>query len=149
MKNYVFIEDILNADVSEKMLTQAVASLSPKQRREYKDASVIAIARELLPPDVSAVCSISNLCVAPSARRKGIASKLCKAAERTAKEEFGFDEIYLRVEGENDAARRLYEMKLGYERKYDVKSATALRVDAVSGCFNEVESEIVILSKKL
>lgn len=139
----------MNADLSEKMLTQAVASLSPKRRREYKDASVISIARELLPPDVIAVCSISNLCVAPSARRKGIATKLCEAAERTAMEEFGFDELYLRVEDENDAAKRLYEMKLGYERRYDVKSSTALRVDAVSGSFIEVESDIVILSKKL
>mmetsp|Transcript_16854 Transcript_16854/g.34522 ORF Transcript_16854/g.34522 Transcript_16854/m.34522 type:complete len:331 (+) Transcript_16854:106-1098(+) len=141
--------DILNANMSEKMLTQAIAALRPKQRREYKDASVIAVARELLPPDVSAVCSISNLCVAPSARRKGIAAKLCKEAEKIAKEEFGFDEMYLRVERENDAAKRLYEMKLGYERKFDVDSATALRVDAVSGSYIEVESGIVIMSKRL
>lgn len=136
-------KDILSADASERMLTQAVASLGPKQRREYKDASVIDIANNLLPPDISAVVSLSNLCVSPSARRKGIAAKLCNEAERVAKEELGFEDIFLRVEKENDAAKRLYEEKLGYECVYEVDSATALRVDVNTGSFVEVESDIV------
>lgn len=142
-------KDILSADASERMLTQAVASLGPKQRREYKDASVIDIANNLLPPDISAVVSLSNLCVSPSARRKGIAAKLCNEAERVAKEELGFEDIFLRVEKENDAAKRLYEEKLGYECVYEVDSATALRVDVNTGSFVEVESDIVVLKKKI
>lgn len=142
-------KDILSADASEFMLTQAVASLGPKQRREYKNASVIDIANNLLPPDICAVCSLSNLCVSPLARRKGVAGKLCNGAELLAKEELGFDEMYLRVEASNDAAKRLYEEKLGYERVFEVASANALRVDGDSGSFVEIESDIVVLKKKL
>ncbi|KAL9185338.1 hypothetical protein ACHAXT_003115 [Thalassiosira profunda] len=141
--------DILSADASEFKLTQAVAALGPKQRREYKDASVIDIANALLPPDISAVCSLSNLCVSPSARRKGIAENLCNEAERFAKKDLGFDEIYLRVESENEAAKRLYEEKLGYEQTMDVEAATALRVDGNKGEFVEVTSDIVVLKKKI
>lgn len=142
-------QDILSAERSEHMLTQAVANLGPKQRREFKDASVIDAANQLLPPDIFAVCSLSNLCVSPAARRKGIAAKLCNEAERVAKEELGFDEMFLRVEATNDAAKRLYEEKLGYESVYEVESATALRVDGNSGSFVEVESDIVVLKKKI
>jgi len=141
--------DLLSADESEFRLTQAVASLGPKQRREYKDASVLDIARELLPPEVTAVCSLSNLCTSPKARRRGIAAKLCSEAERLAKEELRFDEIYLRVESENEAAKKLYEDKLGYRRKFEARKAVALRVDAGRGGFVEIESDIVVMSKKL
>ena len=141
--------DLLSADESEFMLTKAVSSLGPKQRREYKDASVLDIARELLPPEVTAVCSLSNLCTSPKARRRGIAAKLCYEAERLAKEELSFDEIFLRVEVENEAARKLYEDKLRYQRKFEAVSAGALRVDAQRGGFVEIESDIVVMSKKL
>lgn len=140
--------DLLSADESEFRLTQAVASLGPKQRREYKDASVLDIARELLPPEVTAVCSLSNLCTSPKARRMGIAAKLCSEAERLAKDELNFDEIYLRVESENSAAKRLYEDKLGYKCKFEANSV-ALRVDAERGGFVEIDSDIVVMSKKL
>lgn len=142
-------KDILSADVSEHMLTQAVANLGPKQRREFKDASVIDIANQLLSPDITAVCSLSNLCVSPLARRKGIAGKLCSEAERVAKEELGFDEMFLRVEASNEAAKRLYEEKLGYECVYEVDSAVALRVDGDAGSFVEIDSDIVVLKKKI
>jgi ribosomal protein S18 acetylase RimI-like enzyme len=142
-------EDILSADASERMLTQAVASLGPKQRREFKDSSVIDIANQLLPPDITAVCSLSNLCVSPSARRKGLAVKLCREAERLAKEKLGFTQMYLRVEASNEAAKRLYEEKLGYECVYDIESASALRVDGNAGTFVEIESDIVVMNKIL
>lgn len=140
-------KDILSASTSEQMLTQAVSALRPQQRREYKDSSVVEIATELLPPEISAVCSLSNLCVASKARRKGVAVRLCEEAERMAREELGFEEIFLRVEGENEAASRLYETKLGYERKFEVEGGTALRVDGESGSFVEVESDIVVMNK--
>mmetsp|Transcript_41955 Transcript_41955/g.89352 ORF Transcript_41955/g.89352 Transcript_41955/m.89352 type:complete len:312 (-) Transcript_41955:231-1166(-) len=141
--------DILSADASEFKLTQAVASLGPKQRREFKDASVIDIANQLLPPDISAVAVLANLCVSPSARRKGIAVKLCSEAQRMAKEKFGFEEIFLRVETTNEAAKALYEDKLGYECVLEAEAATALRVDGNAGAFVEVESAIVVLKKKI
>ena len=141
-------KDILNADTSERMLTQAVASLGPKQRREYKDSSVFDIATELLPPEITAVCSLSNLCVAPSARRRGVAAALCNEAERVAKEKLGFNKMYLRVETENNAAKKLYEEKLGYECKFEV-NAKALRVDGDSGRFVEIKSDIVVMGKSI
>lgn len=142
-------DDILSADASEFKLTQAVASLGPKQRREFKNASVIDIANQLLPPDISAVAVLANLCVSPTARRKGIAAKLCNEAERLAKEELGFDDMFLRVEAENEAAKRLYEEKLGYECVLEAEGATALRVDGNAGTFVEVSSDIVVLKKKI
>ena len=141
--------DILSAKESEYMLTQAVASLGPKQRREYKDASVLDIANQLLSPDITAVCSLSNLCVSPLARRQGIAAKLCNEAERLAKEKLGFDDIHLRVEVANEAAKKLYEEKLGYEAVFNIDSATVLRVDRDSGSFVEIESDIVVLKKTI
>jgi ribosomal protein S18 acetylase RimI-like enzyme len=110
---------------------------------------VLDIARELLPPEITAVCSLSNLCTSPKARRRGIAAKLCSEAERLAKEELCFEEIFLRVESENEAARKLYEDKLGYQRKFEAGKAVALRVDAERGGFVEIESDIVVMSKKL
>ena len=55
---------------------------------------------------------LSSLAVAPAYRKKGIAKRLCGAAERAARE-WGYDEILLRVERDNGRARALYR-KLGY-----------------------------------
>ena len=142
-------EDFLSIDASERLLTQAVASLGPKQRREFKDASVIDIANQLLSPDISAVCTLSNLCVSPMARRQGLAAKLCKEAERIAKEVLRFSDIYLRVEVVNAAARRLYEEKLGYQCVFGINSTTTLRVDGIVGRFVEVETDMLVMTKKL
>jgi len=141
-------KDILSAEQSEFKLTQAVASLGPKQRREYKDASVFDIANQLLSPDITAILSLSNLCVSNKHRRKGVAAALCKEAERVAKQELGFDEMYLRVEVENDAAKSLYERKLGYESVFEAP-ATVLRVDGKRGGFVELETDIAVLKKKI
>lgn len=142
-------KDIMSAKASEKMLTDAVSSLGPKQRREYRASPVTQIANELLPAQFSAVCSMSNLCVSSKARRMGVARKLCEAAERMAKEEWGFEELHLRVEASNEAATQLYETKLGYERKFTAEGAKALRIDASSGSFFEIDSEILVMAKTL
>ena len=142
-------KDILSAEQSEFKLTQAVAQLGPKQRREYKDASVFDIANQLLSPDITAILSLSNLCVSDKHRRKGVAAALCREAERFAKQELGFDEIYLRVEVENEAAKRLYERKLGYESVFEAP-ASVLRVDGKRGGFVELEdADIAVLKKKI
>ncbi|KAL3827421.1 hypothetical protein ACHAXA_003155 [Cyclostephanos tholiformis] len=141
--------DLLSSEESEFALTRAVSSLGPKQRKEYKDASVMDIANGLLSPDYVAVCSLSNLCVSHSVRRRGVAVRLCLEAERVAREIFGFDEIYLRVEKSNIAALRLYEKRLGYLRAFDVTGATALRVDVNAGSFVEVNTDIAVLRKKI
>ena len=138
-------KQILNAEKSEFMLNNAISSLGPKQRREYKDASVIDVTNALLPPEISAVCSLSNLCVSTNARRRGIAAKLCKEAESLAKE-LGFDEMHLCVEVENEAASMLYKEKLGYGIKFETMSKS-LRVNG--GEFVEIDSEIAIMSKKI
>jgi ribosomal protein S18 acetylase RimI-like enzyme len=135
---------ILNAERSELMLTNAISSLGPK--REYKDSSVIDVANALLPPEITAVCSFSNLCVSPNARRRGVARRLCEEAELLGKE-LGFGEMHLCVESENTAAKALY-VKLGYETKFETKGKS-LRVDSNAGAFNEVDAEIVIMTKKM
>lgn len=137
---------IMNTEKSELMLTNAISSLGPKQRREYKDASVIDAANALLPPEFTAVCSLSNLCVSPKARRKGVAARLCEEAESLSKK-LGFDDIHLCVESENKAAKSLYE-KLGYGIKFETTSKS-LRVDADAGVFVDIESEIIVMTKKI
>ena len=140
-------EEIIGAQKSELMLKNAVASLGPKQRRQYKDASVQEIATELLPPEISAICCLSNLCVSPNARRRGIAKKLCNAVEETASE-WGFTEMYLKVESDNTAAKELYETKMGYSVECTLANQVALRVDPDSG-FVETTADTLILKKSL
>ena len=55
---------------------------------------------------------LSSLAVSPKYRRRGIAKKLCREAERTAKR-WGYDEVLLKVEADNSRARSLYR-SLGY-----------------------------------
>jgi GNAT superfamily N-acetyltransferase len=141
-------EDFLTAAISEDILKNAVASLGPKQRREYKDSSAREIAEELLPAEQEAVCCLSNLAVSPSARRRGIAMKLCLDAEKLAKEE-GFDVLYLKVEKANEPACKLYQGKLGFEQVYANQNAAAVRVDLSEGRFVETQADTLILAKQL
>jgi ribosomal protein S18 acetylase RimI-like enzyme len=55
---------------------------------------------------------IANLAVRPDCRRRGVAKQLLAICEATA-QEWGFQDIYLHVLDDNQAARRLYE-RLGY-----------------------------------
>lgn len=139
--------EVIGATKSEGMMNNAVASLGPKQRRQYKDASVIEIATELLPPEISAITCLSNLCISPNARRRGIAQLLCQKAEETASE-WGFSAIYLKVEQENTAAKTLYESKMGYSEVGTLPDEMALRVDPSSG-FVETTADTLILKKNL
>jgi len=139
---------ILSAEISENMLKQAVASLGPKQRRQYKNSPASELATELLPPELELVCCLSNLSTSPNARRSGLGFKLCKEVEDVA-QTFGFESLYLKVEKENVAARGLYENKLGYIEKFSDGDALGLRVDVDSGTFVEVPAETLIMEKVL
>eukprot|EP00567_Pseudictyota_dubia_P012148 CAMPEP_0197437500 /NCGR_PEP_ID=MMETSP1175-20131217/4734_1 /TAXON_ID=1003142 /ORGANISM="Triceratium dubium, Strain CCMP147" /LENGTH=293 /DNA_ID=CAMNT_0042967045 /DNA_START=161 /DNA_END=1042 /DNA_ORIENTATION=+ len=140
---------IFGADKSESVLKTAVASLGPKQRRQYKDSSILEIVTDLTPPEISVVCVLSNLSVSPKARRTGLGGKLCSEAERIAKDEWEFDKMFLKVEEENEAARNLYEGKLGYELQFRDDSAMGLRVDIIAGDFAEVPAPTLVLAKAL
>jgi hypothetical protein len=50
---------ILEPEKAEILAKNAVASLGPKQRRLYKDASIATIATELMSPDTKAVCVLA------------------------------------------------------------------------------------------
>jgi len=138
-------EEILEPENAETIAKNAVASLGPKQRRLYRDAS---IADELLSPNTRAVCVLSNLAVSTKVRRQGIAQILCKEAELLAKD-WGFNAIHLLVEKENAAARALYEGRLGYTTAFEEESVPALRVNLESGTFEEIKVDTVILSKQV
>lgn len=139
---------LLAAERSEAMLKNAVASLGPKQRRQYKDSTASELVETLLPENLDLIVVLSNLSVSPRARRRGVAASLCREVERIAKEDWAFDEICLQVEKGNVAARGLYEGKLGYETAAS-KSAVGLRVDVKKGTFEEVPTETLLLTKKL
>lgn len=133
---------------AEQTLTKAVSSLGPKQRREYKNSSVREIVDALL-PNLQVAVVLSNLAVDPNQRKKGIGLQLCNFVEKVVKEEMDVDQIYLRVESDNVAARKLYEGKLGYETAWVEDDAVALRANLDSGEFYEVAKTTVSLCKKL
>merc|ERR1712232_635036 len=140
--------DVVESEKSEAIAQNAVASLGPKQRREYKRASISKIAEELLSPDTKAVCVLSNLAVAKKARRKGVARVLCDEIEALAGD-WGFCEVHLLVESENKAARNLYEKKLGYKLLSTTMAAPALRVDFENGEFVEVQQDTLVMAKQM
>ncbi|CAB9508816.1 expressed unknown protein [Seminavis robusta] len=142
-------ETLLSLQESEELLKAAVATLGPKDRRRYKDASAEDIATGLLGNDMEAVCCISNLAVSPRARRTGVAARLCDEAERVASVEWGYEVMFLKVEADNTAARNLYEQKLQYSVKCNEIAATALRVDLENGQFVETEADTLILMKDI
>ena len=139
---------IVSAEKSQAMLKDAVASLGPKQRRQYKDSSASELVSELLPPELELVCTLSNLSVSPRSRRRGVAVRLCQEAEKLAKDEWNFDCMCLLVEKENEAAKSLYETKLGYELIASNPAAIGLRV-VDNGSFVEQQHETLTLRKVL
>ena len=140
--------NVVESEKAELIAKNAVASLGPKDRRQYKDAPISVIATELLSPDTKSVCVMSNLSVSRKARRRGVGRVLCEEIEALA-EDWGFDEIHLLVEKENTAARTLYEQKLGYKELCINEAAPALRVDVETGAFQEVAADTLVMVKKL
>lgn len=142
-------EELLLHEDSERLLKAAVASLGPREWEKFKDASAEEIASNLLDGEKVAVCCISNLAVAPGARRHGIAAKLVGEAERLASVEWGYDAMLLKVEADNSAARNLYEQKLYYRSLCTEMAAAAFRVDAKDGRFVDSEADTLILAKDI
>jgi len=115
------------------------------------------MSQELSPSsDVGIVICLSNVCVSPNERRRGIAETLCQTAEEMLREEvqnldsplFGIEEVFLRVESDNTAAKSLYENKLGYKPllTHDIY---ALRVEPKSGTFVAQTVQTTIMNKSL
>lgn len=141
------IGDTISSSKSENLVKTTVASLGPKERRAYKNAPVEQVCEELMSPDLEAVAVLSNLVVSPSARRLGIAKQLCDAVESLAAKEWQYKTLWLRVESENQAARTLYEDKLGFSQQYALPDATGLRIQ--DGSFASVSAETLVMSKTI
>lgn len=62
---------------------------------------------------------LTELYVAPEARRRGVAAALVSLAEQTCRERFGVDGFHLLTGCDNEAAQALYR-KLGYCAKKDM-----------------------------
>ena len=148
------LNKVVESEKAEVVLKNAVASLGPKQRRQYKNANVKTICEELLVENsdmrqMKPICVLSNLAISKDARRQGIAQLLCEQAEAIVKEDFGYNELYLLVEKDNVAAKTLYESKLGYTQVGAEENAVALRADIETGEFIEIEADTLILKKDL
>ena len=133
---------------AEVLLRNTVAALGPKQRREYKNASVSDIVQALL-PQLNAVVILTNLAVSTTQRRLGVGKLLCQEVERLAKEEWEIDTLYLRVEGQNGVARGLYESRLGYQEAWVESEAVAIRANWELATFEERNCETLSLMKSL
>ena len=72
---------------------------------------------------------LSDLAVSSKWRRRGIASRLVERCEAKARE-MGKSKMYLRVEGDNDAALRMYCNNMAYAKRrhpvFGVKDTTIL-----------------------
>ena len=90
---------------------------------------------------------MSNLAVGREFRRKGIAEKLVKEAERLVRYEWGYDDCYLYVEERNKAAVKLYR-KMGYKKMWVDKEATTL-LPSTNGKLQNSSTNIVCMRKRL
>ena len=140
--------NILPDEESETILRDVVATIGPKDRRMYKDATAIDIAAKLLPESYKAVCVFSNLAVSPAFRRQGVGVKICEVAEDVAKE-WGYEYLHLKVEAENIAAATLYQYKLGYMLEKNLPADPAIRLDLKAASFVDTAVETLILRKKV
>ena len=141
--------EILGLDESESVLKSAVASLGTNHRRLYKDSPVSKLSLELLPPDFKLICVLLNLCVSSESHRTGLGGTICTSAEDMG-EGWGFEEMYLRVEVENGAARALYEVRMGYEIRFvEARSMVGLRVDTNGGYFVDICTNMLTMAKRL
>jgi len=147
---------ILKYAESEQLLKNAISSLGPKQRRQYKDAALPTLVSEL--PDLKAadgscmyevVIVLANLAVRGDVRGVGLGVQLCREAERIVMDEWWNNASFLncndnddnttspptplrmmlQVEDDNAAAKGLYEKKLGYVLEWSDDNARALRAD--------------------
>ena len=88
---------------------------------------------------------LSNLAVRRDFRRRGIAKRLCRAAEQTARG-WGYTEVLLKVEADNRKARSLYR-SLGY--RVIAVDREAERPEASSGGLKFVPTTQVAMRKDL
>jgi GNAT superfamily N-acetyltransferase len=86
---------------------------------------IAALVGELM-PQYSTVALLTNLAVAPAARRSGLAQELCQCCELGCVE-WGLPVILLQVEEENAAARSLYQVG-GYRELFRQSGMIALRL---------------------
>ena len=135
---------------SEQMLGDALSMLTPLEQRHIEEniECVPELANDFLSPEIGAVCVLSNLCVSPKARRKGLATKLCLEVERVARTICGCEHVYLEVEEENIAARSLYEDRLGFQLQC-IGDAPSRRVDPATGQFVDIMAPTVVMSKEI
>ena len=90
---------------------------------------------------------VSNLAVAPRARRRGLAAALMRACEAQARE-WGYDECLLLVEAGNTRARRLYR-KLGYKALPGGEEAGAPTLKVADGVLSDVRVTNVAMRTSL
>lgn len=90
---------------------------------------------------------MSNLAVSRKYRRKGIAEKLVKEAERVARKEWGYNLVFLYVEERNIPAVKLYQ-KLGYRKTWVDKDATTL-LPKPNGRLSNEATTILCMKKRL
>ncbi|XP_078444381.1 GCN5-related N-acetyltransferase 6, chloroplastic-like isoform X2 [Wolffia australiana] len=122
VKNYkkMFAEQVKreDKDVKRTVLNSVVASLDLSVRlllrgEAYPSDRAASSFSNVYREDGAGYGYIGNLSVAKCARRQGIASNMLYLAVEAAKSE-GIDQVFVHVDRENTAARKLYE-KLGFE----------------------------------
>jgi len=120
---------VFTAHQAEGLLRAEFATMADSERLYYAELfgaeGIAALVGELM-PQYSTVALLTNLAVAPAARRSGLAQELCQCCELGCVE-WGLPVILLQVEEENAAARSLYQMG-GYRELFRQSGMIALRL---------------------
>uniref|UniRef100_A0A7S4KAF5 WW domain-containing protein n=1 Tax=Guillardia theta TaxID=55529 RepID=A0A7S4KAF5_GUITH len=104
---------VLSRERGENMLKGGLSALGGRARNELRKAPLIEVANAVLPENYGLIPVLSNLAVSERSRGSGLGRRLCQECESIVKS-WGFREIFLLVEEQNVAARKLYE-SLGYQ----------------------------------
>jgi ribosomal protein S18 acetylase RimI-like enzyme len=142
-------ERVLTRQQGEARIVDLFQSMGARERNQYRKLPLLQLTAELL-PEFKVFGLLANLAVAPSARRAGLAQKLCRACEGVC-QEWGLPALLLQVEQENQAARRLYS-RIGYGEVWRDGAAAALRLRPGAGgdggpLFQDVDATLISMAK--
>lgn len=140
-----FTRQVLTSAESEMLLRSELDAMSGPDYSTFSKLSRAEMVRQLY-PEYQLLGLLTNLAVAPSLRRQGLARALCRSCDDACRS-WRLSGLLLQVEEPNTAALRLYTSQLGFEELWRDCDATALRL--VPGASSVASSLLMLESEDL